>query len=100
MEANLTRSLAGKIWLVFLAITWGLVLIVIPYDLILRNKANLYGLPIMLLGFLLLVFSKRKYLFQKEYWYKFGFSHLKNNERNLYFLSYLLLYVGFVVTLL
>ncbi len=95
-----TKSFAGKAWLIFLALTWLLILIVIPYDLILRNKINLYGLPIMLLGFIFLIFSKRKYLLQKGYWYKFGFSYLKENERNLYFISYLLLYVGFIVSLL
>lgn len=100
MEANLTKSFAGKIWLFFLAFTWLFVLIVIPYDLILRNNVNLYGLPVMIIGFSLLIFSKRKYLTQKKYWFKFGFSYLENSERNLYFLSYLLLYLGFIITLL
>lgn len=93
------KSLIGKIWTWLMGIGWVVILIAFPYELIREGRANIYGLVLMFVGFLLLVFSKRRFLKVRRYWLRFGFSHLESTDRNIYFLSYMLMYLGFVLSL-
>ncbi len=97
MESNLNKNFIGKLWLAFLTITWTLVLIIIPYSLVSKKVKSLDGFWVMLLGFFILIFSKRAFLLKREYWKKFGFQYLENTNRNLYFFSYFLMYIGFIL---
>ena len=98
MEGDLKRTVLGKIIFYTLAVTWILILVVAPWDLMMRPKTNLYGLVAMSVGFFILVYSKKDFLKKREYWFKFGFSYLDGKNRNLYFLSYVLLYLGFIIS--
>lgn len=100
MESNLNKTIFGKMWLIFLGLTWALVLVVVPYSLTTRPVKNLYGLIVMVLSLFLLIYSKRKFVLKKGFLLKFGCQYLPDQDRNKYFLSYFLLYFGFILCFL
>lgn len=97
MESNLKDSFLGRMYFAFISVTWLSFLIILPIVVIQKPVTNLIGLAVMVMAFLLLCYSKRKFAFKREFITKTGASYLEGNDRNFYFLSYIGLYVGFIL---